>query len=149
MQSLNHILVHRTNHSADCYTDHSLVCCKTRLEPKSFHCSKKEGRPRIDKSTTKWSQLSNDQLSLYCYLRRQQQPFRIRSVEQHEVYYPYYSTWHFWKKEGDSANWHFWKTEGDSAKRLVWSKLRAALTSCWSKANDPSRLQRQSLRRIT
>ena len=37
-------------HSADCDTDHSLVCCKIRLQPKNFHCAKKLGTPRIDVS---------------------------------------------------------------------------------------------------
>ena len=35
-------------HSADCDTDHSLVCCKIRLQPKKFHHAKKPGNPCID-----------------------------------------------------------------------------------------------------
>ena len=43
------LLLHtRSYHSADCDTDHSLVCCKIRLQPKTFHRSKKPGNPRID-----------------------------------------------------------------------------------------------------
>ncbi|XP_072179816.1 uncharacterized protein [Diadema setosum] len=38
-------------HSADCDTDHSLVCSKFRLHPKKFHRTKTAGKPRID--TTK------------------------------------------------------------------------------------------------
>ena len=41
------MLITRTYHSADCDTDHSLVCSKVRLHPKRFHRSKQEGRPRI------------------------------------------------------------------------------------------------------
>ena len=37
-------------HSADCDTDHSLVCCKIRLQPKKFHHAKKLGNPHIDVS---------------------------------------------------------------------------------------------------
>ena len=35
----------RSYHSADCNTDHSLVCCKIRLQPKRFHRTKKQGNP--------------------------------------------------------------------------------------------------------
>ena len=42
------ILHTRSYHSADCDTDHSLVCCKIKLTPKRFHRSKKQGNPRID-----------------------------------------------------------------------------------------------------
>ena len=38
------------DHSADCNTDHSLVCCKIRLQPIRFHCTNKQGNPRIDVS---------------------------------------------------------------------------------------------------
>ena len=37
-------------HSADCNTDHSLVCCKIRLQPKRLHRTKKQGNSRIDVS---------------------------------------------------------------------------------------------------
>ena len=37
----------RSSHSADCDTDHSLVCCKIRMQPKKFHRTK---IPRIDVS---------------------------------------------------------------------------------------------------
>ena len=49
--SLKHVLLTRTYHSADCDTDHSLVCCKIRLVPKKLHRAKPQGKPRID--TTK------------------------------------------------------------------------------------------------
>ena len=44
----------RSYHSADCDTDHSLVCCKIKLHPKRFHRKKQLGKPRID--TTKMTQ---------------------------------------------------------------------------------------------
>ena len=44
------VLHTRSYHSVDCNTDHSLVCCKIRLQPKRFHCTKKQGNPRIDVS---------------------------------------------------------------------------------------------------
>ena len=40
----------RTYHSADCDTDHSLVCCKIRMQPKKVHRHKKQGNPRIETS---------------------------------------------------------------------------------------------------
>ena len=48
--ALENVLHTRSYHSADCNTDHSLVCCKIRLQPKRFHCTKKQGNPRIDVS---------------------------------------------------------------------------------------------------
>ena len=37
----------RTYHNADCDTDHSLVCCKIRLQPEKLHSSKQKGKPHI------------------------------------------------------------------------------------------------------
>ena len=48
--ALKNVLHTRSCHSADCNTDHSLVCCKIRLQTKRFHCTKKQGTPRIDVS---------------------------------------------------------------------------------------------------
>ena len=50
--ALKGVLLTRTFHSADCDTDHSLVCCKMRLQPKKIHRSRPEGKPRIDVSKT-------------------------------------------------------------------------------------------------
>ena len=47
---LNHVLLTRSYHSADCDTDHSLVGCKVRLRPRPIHRSKQKGRPRVDTS---------------------------------------------------------------------------------------------------
>ena len=46
--ALKNILHTRSYHSADCNTDHSLVCCKIRLQPKRIHCTRKQGNRRID-----------------------------------------------------------------------------------------------------
>ena len=46
--AIKNVLHTRSYHSADCDTDHSLVCCKIRLTPKRFHYSKEQGNPRID-----------------------------------------------------------------------------------------------------
>ena len=43
--ALKNVLHTCSYHSADCNTDHSLVCCKIRLQPKRFHCTKKQGTP--------------------------------------------------------------------------------------------------------
>ena len=48
--ALKNVLHTRSYHSADCNTDHSLVCCKVRLQPKRFHRTKKQGNPRIEVS---------------------------------------------------------------------------------------------------
>ena len=40
----------RSYHSADYNTDHYLVCCKIRLQPKRFHRTKKQGNPHIEVS---------------------------------------------------------------------------------------------------
>ncbi|XP_076037555.1 uncharacterized protein LOC143023002 [Oratosquilla oratoria] len=42
------VQITRTYHSADCDTDHSLVCCKIRLQPKKLHKSKQKGKPRMN-----------------------------------------------------------------------------------------------------
>ena len=48
--AIKNVLHTRTYHSADCDTDHSLVCCKIRMQPKNFHRHKKQGNLRIDTS---------------------------------------------------------------------------------------------------
>ncbi|KAK4328202.1 hypothetical protein Pmani_001324 [Petrolisthes manimaculis] len=43
------IVLHtRSYHSADCDTDHSLVCCKIRMQLKKLHNAKQPGIPRTD-----------------------------------------------------------------------------------------------------
>lgn len=46
--TLNSVLLTRSYHSADCDTDHTLVCSKVRLQPRRLHRSKPKGRPRIN-----------------------------------------------------------------------------------------------------
>ena len=48
--AIKNVLHTRSNRSADCDTDHSLVCCKIRMQPKKFHLTKTKGIPRIDVS---------------------------------------------------------------------------------------------------
>lgn len=48
--AIKNVLHTRSYHSADCDTDHALVCCKIRLTAKRFHRSKKQGNPCIDVS---------------------------------------------------------------------------------------------------
>ena len=47
---IKNILHVRSYHSADCDTDHCLVFCKLKLQPKKFHRIKKQGNPCIDVS---------------------------------------------------------------------------------------------------
>lgn len=49
---LNHVLLTRSYHSADCDTDHSLVCSKVRLRPRRIHHTKHKARSRIDTTRT-------------------------------------------------------------------------------------------------
>ncbi|XP_066267498.1 craniofacial development protein 2-like [Branchiostoma lanceolatum] len=44
-------LLTRAYQSADCDTDHSLICCKFKMEPKIFHHAIQPGKPRIDISS--------------------------------------------------------------------------------------------------
>ena len=46
--NLNSIKVVRSYRSADCDTDHSLVCCKVKLAPKKMFFSKTKGKPRLN-----------------------------------------------------------------------------------------------------
>ena len=48
--AVKNVLHTRSCHSADCDTDHSLVCCKITMQPKKFHHTKTKGNPRIDVS---------------------------------------------------------------------------------------------------
>ncbi|TWW59285.1 hypothetical protein D4764_06G0008150 [Takifugu flavidus] len=47
---LRNVLQTRSFHSADCDTDHSLVCCKIKLQVKNFHRARPKGPPRVDSS---------------------------------------------------------------------------------------------------
>ena len=48
--AIKNVLHIRSYHNADCDTVHSLVCCKTRIQPKKFHHTKTKGIPLIDVS---------------------------------------------------------------------------------------------------
>ncbi|XP_050707118.1 uncharacterized protein LOC126992423 [Eriocheir sinensis] len=48
--NLPSIKLTRSYQSADCDTDHSLVCSKVKLQARKLHRTKKDGRPRIDTS---------------------------------------------------------------------------------------------------
>ena len=53
----------RSYHSADCDTDHTLVCSKVKLQPKKIHRAKPAGRPRINVAKTANSDCKEDFLS--------------------------------------------------------------------------------------
>ena len=46
--NLNSVKVVRSYHSADCDTDHLLVCGSIKLSPKKFFLSKAKGKPRLN-----------------------------------------------------------------------------------------------------
>ena len=56
--AIKNVLHTRSYHSADCDTDHSLVCCMIRIQPKKFHHTKTKGIPRIDVSKMSQSDLT-------------------------------------------------------------------------------------------
>ena len=45
--AIKSVLHTRSHHSADCDTDHSMACCKIRMQPKKFHSTKKMGNRRV------------------------------------------------------------------------------------------------------
>ena len=50
--ALNNVLATRSYHSADCDTDHAMVCSKVILSPRKLHRSKPTGRTRINVART-------------------------------------------------------------------------------------------------
>jgi len=50
--NLNNTKLTRSFHSADCDTDHSLVCCIVKFRTQRIYRTKKEGRPRINTNKT-------------------------------------------------------------------------------------------------
>ena len=53
-------------HSADCNTDHSLVCCKIRIKPKKFHHTKTKGNAAVTTHTQQELQALKDRFSQAC-----------------------------------------------------------------------------------
>ena len=51
-KDLNSVLLTRSYHSADCDTDHTLVCCKMRLKPQKVYSTQKKGKARLDLTRT-------------------------------------------------------------------------------------------------
>ena len=47
-KSLKNVLLTRSYQSADCDTDHSLVCCNIKLCPKKFYKTKTKGKPKLN-----------------------------------------------------------------------------------------------------
>ena len=55
----------RSYHSADCDTDHSLVCCMIELAPKKFSFSKTKGKPRLNTANIKDPELLTQFANLF------------------------------------------------------------------------------------
>ena len=51
--NLSNVKLTRSYQSADCDTDHSIVCCKVNFKAKRVHHAKKEGRHRINTCITR------------------------------------------------------------------------------------------------
>ena len=57
--NIKSFMVTRTYHSADCDTDHSLVLCKIKLQPKKLHWAKPGGKVKIDVTKTQIESSAN------------------------------------------------------------------------------------------
>ena len=53
LTNLGNVKLTRSYQSADCDTDHSLVCCKVNFKAQRVHHAKKEGRHRINTCMTR------------------------------------------------------------------------------------------------
>ena len=53
MHNLSNVKLTRSYQSADCETDHSLVCCKVNFKVKRVHHARKEDRCRINTCLTR------------------------------------------------------------------------------------------------
>ena len=60
MPPAEYVLLTRSYHSAHCYTDHSLVCFKIRLQPKKLHRSRSPGKLRINTNCTRSLEMSEN-----------------------------------------------------------------------------------------
>eukprot|EP00745_Piridium_sociabile_P043277 TRINITY_DN8831_c0_g1_i1.p1 TRINITY_DN8831_c0_g1~~TRINITY_DN8831_c0_g1_i1.p1 ORF type:complete len:1016 (+),score=240.62 TRINITY_DN8831_c0_g1_i1:1061-4108(+) len=104
--NLNTVKLTRSYQSADCDTDHSLVCSKVKLQARKLHHLKKEGRPRIDTSKT---HIQDKVEEFACALEKSLPgPPNTNAVERWEhfrdaVYNAAMST--FGKKTSKSADW--------------------------------------------
>lgn len=59
-KSLKLVLLTSTYHSAECDTDHSLVCCKIRLQPKKLHRTRQAGKPHINATMMQYTEKIED-----------------------------------------------------------------------------------------
>ena len=48
LETLKSVLLTHGYHSAECDMDHSLICCRIKLQPKKIDQSKQEGKTHID-----------------------------------------------------------------------------------------------------
>lgn len=125
--NLSSIKCTRTYQSADCDTDHSLVCSKVKFQARRLHCTKKEGRPRIDASKTR------DQTKVEEFPHKLEESFlgpptaSAQEQWQHfrdSIYNAVMTT--FGKKTSNSADWFEAHSE---EMTLVIKEKRRALTA--------------------
>ena len=67
--ALNNVLATRSYHSADCDTDHAMVCSKVRLSPRKLNRSKPTGRTRINVARTADPQRREQFVGNYYWLK--------------------------------------------------------------------------------
>ena len=138
---LSSIKITRSYQSADCDTDHSLVCSKVKLPVKSLHCTRKERRPRIDirkthdqRKVEEFAQVLEDSLPGPPTANAQDRWKHFRDA----VYNAAMST--FGKKTSKSADW--FKAHSEEMTPVIEAK-RNALTAY--KANPSGRASRFSV----
>uniref|UniRef100_A0ABM5FF36 Uncharacterized protein n=1 Tax=Pogona vitticeps TaxID=103695 RepID=A0ABM5FF36_9SAUR len=134
--SLASVTITRSYQSADCDTDHSLVCSRVKLRTKKLYHMKKEGRPRIDINKT------HDQRKVKEFAQALEEtlpgPANVNAPERWEhfkntVYNTALST--FGKKTRKMADW--FKAHSEELMPAIEDKRRAlaAYKACPSEYN--------------
>ena len=124
--SLKNVLHTRSYHSADCNTDHSLVCCRIRLQPKRFHRTKKQGNPVL------MSAICHNQTSCHNsrrLLRENSVPHSPTTLPQRSgKFYETPCTAQLWPPSGEkTSKTHDWFDAKSTEMRPVIEAKRKAL----------------------
>lgn len=104
--ALSSVKLTRSYQSADCDTDHSLVCSKVKLLPRRLHHSKKEGRLRFDTSKTR----DQDRVKEFARALEDVLPGKLNSNASERWQHlrdavRRYCHFHLWQEKKMSADW--------------------------------------------
>ena len=77
---LNNVRVTRSYHSADCDTDHALLCCKVQSHPKKLHRARKPAKARINVVATTIRELLESRLENYQELGIEDHRCKVKDV---------------------------------------------------------------------